>query len=342
MKNFFISVPKVLFAVLCYLCALILAFLSGYFTVVFYAESQTGWNMWVLGSLAAMLEFIKIMLAISFPFIKHRDQKLEKKVSFYLKICFFLSIMASLNFFMSGGDIERSPASTITQLLYNYIPIFNIIPLKFSQFITTMSLSILVEAFIIFLPILAPIMFFKKSYYTKNDSVAVTNMEKLKEIICVIPDRLIDNLHKKVVGDEKKEKSTLLEYKNNNSIKVIEMKDKPKLKLLKNNFDTNLIESKKEENELKETKKEESIENIEDEIIENSEEKIQKLLAVIYKYKNSNICPSVRQLIEYTSFSKSEIHKMKKTLEQSGILKTQGSRTFLLCDYDDALGKIWA
>ena len=84
MKKFFIGIPKVFFAIICYLSALLLAVLSGYFTIVFYAESQTGWNMWAMGGLAGMLEFIKIMLATAFPFIQYRDIKREKKVSFYL------------------------------------------------------------------------------------------------------------------------------------------------------------------------------------------------------------------------------------------------------------------
>lgn len=353
MKKFFTSIPKVLFAILCYLSALVLAILSGYFSIMFYAKSQSGWNMWAMGGLAGMLEFIKIMLATAYPFMQYRDSKRERKVSFYLKICFFLSVMASLNFFMSGGKIERSPASAITILLYDYMPILNIIPLKFSQFLTTMSLSILVEAFIVFLPILAPIMFLEKDYDRKHKrNTANTNIEKLKEIITVIPEKLIDNLHKKVVGNfnDVSNNSPLLDNKEANEngtkdddIEVVEMKEKPKLKLLKSGNLENkipLVLENIDKEYVLESEHSQDDEDFDASYI-NSEDK-QKLLDMMYKYKNINICPSEKQLMNYTGFSKNKILIIKKTLEESGILKIEGSRTLLLCDYNDALEKIWA
>lgn len=356
MKKFFISIPKVIFAVLCYLSALLLAILSGYFSIMFYAKSQSGWNMWAMGGLAGMLEFIKIMLATAYPFMQYRDSKRERKVSFYLKICFFLSVMASLNFFMSGGKIETSPASAITKLLYDYMPILNIIPLKFSQFLTTMSLSILVEALIVFLPILAPIMFLEKDYDRKHThNTANTNMEKLKEIITVIPERFIDNLHKKVVRniDAVQNNKQLIDNKEipeNDSqidnIEVVEVKTKPKLpklKLLKNgNLENKIplvLENINNEDFL-ETDTSQEEDDFDGSYIKGEDK--QKLLDMMYKYKNINICPSEKQLMNYTGFSKNKIHIIKKALEDSGILKTEGSRTFLLCDYNDALEKIWA
>jgi DNA-binding transcriptional regulator YhcF (GntR family) len=68
----------------------------------------------------------------------------------------------------------------------------------------------------------------------------------------------------------------------------------------------------------------------------------QKVLSVIYKYKNNNICPSVKQLMEHTGMKKNSLHNIKKEFEDSGILKTTGRKTVLLCDYNDALEKIWA
>jgi hypothetical protein len=200
MRKFLLGIPKVLFAVTCYISALLLAVLSGYFTVKFYSDSQTGYNMYAMAGLAGMLEFIKMILAVSYPFMQYRDIKRENKVKFYLKICFFLSIMASLNFFLTGGEIERSPASNITALIYNYIPLLEVIPLKFAQFIATMSLSILIEAFIIFLPILAPILFLEKDLSRKKKYNATTNFEKLKEIIVAVPERIIDRLYQRVVN----------------------------------------------------------------------------------------------------------------------------------------------
>ncbi|MDD5589419.1 MAG: hypothetical protein PHP92_05165 [Candidatus Nanoarchaeia archaeon] len=333
MKNFFINIPKVIFAVLCYISALLLAILSAYFTIMFYANSQTGWNMWAMGGLAGMLEFIKIMLATAYPFMQYRDSKRERKVSFYLKICFFLSVMASLNFFMSGGKIETSPASAITKLLYDYMPILNIIPLKFSQFLTTMSLSILVEAFIVFLPILAPIMFIEKD--SKRKTYAVSNIDKLKEIAITIPERFIDNLHKKVVGEQTKE-----------NIKVVEMK--PKLKLLKSGMAkiTEDFENEKEEIKQIETRKnnhnstganetendsnynnDSELENIQDIVSANDLEIVKNAIS---NHKVGDIAPSLQKLQEFTGLQKRTIQACKKELERINFIKTNGNKTYVL------------
>jgi len=333
MKKIIINIPKIIFATLCYVCTILLASISAYFTITFYSQSQHGWNMWAMGGLAGMLEFIKIMLATAFPFMQYRDSKRERKVSFYLKICFFLSIMASLNFFMSGGEISRSPASAITKLLYDYMPILNIIPLSFSQFLTTMSLSILVEAFIIFLPILAPIMFLEKDYDRKQKrNAANTNIEKLKEIVATIPDRLIDNLHKKVVGEE--------------NIKVIEMK--PRLKLLKSDSDRDIKNEKNEKSEIKQIENTkidydslsandlENVcdynsnlenENIYEAVSANDLEIIKK---AILNHKIGDIAPSLTKLEEFTGIQKRKIQACKRELEKENFIKTNGNKTYVL------------
>jgi hypothetical protein len=340
MKKFIINTPKLLFATLCYICTLLLASISAYFTITFYAESQTGWNMWAMGGLAGMLEFIKIMLATALPFMQYRDSKRERKVSFYLKICFFLSIMASLNFFMSGGEIERSPASAITQLLYDYMPILNIIPLSFSQFLTTMSLSILVEAFIIFLPILAPIMFLEKDYERKHKrNIANTNIEKLKEILTTIPDRLIDNLHKKVVGEN-------LDSVEQNNIKVVEMRSK--LKLLKPDLDRIGQNEEIENTEIKQIENKEidyeslganDLEKVCDYNSNEENENNQDIVSAndveivknaILNYKTGNQSPSLTKLEELTGLSKRTIQAAKRQLEKEKIIKTNGNKTFVL------------
>ncbi|MBN1467209.1 MAG: hypothetical protein JW924_00655, partial [Fusobacteriaceae bacterium] len=292
MKKFFIGVPKVFFAVLCYLSALLLALLSGYFTIIFYAQSQTGWNMWAMGGLAGMLEFIKIMLAASYPFMQYRDIKREKQVLFYLKICFFLSVMASMFFFMSGGDIERSPASNITLMLYQYMPFLEVIPIKFAQFLTTMSLSILVEAFIIFLPILAPIMFIDRDYKRKKKEIADTSFDKLKEIVTIIPERIIDRLHEKVVGNK------VLEIPDD-KIKVVEMNNKNEVKKIENFVTDKATDDK--ENKI-------------------NYEKLKALIVeAIYEHQNNNVCPSVNKLVKFINdenIGKDIIHDVKKELEE--------------------------
>jgi hypothetical protein len=318
MKKFFITIPKVLFAIMCYLCTLLLSILSGYFTIVFYSQSQSVWNVWAMGGLAGMLEFIKIMLAVSFPFIQYRDIKREKKVSFYLKICFFLSIMASMYFFMSGGEIERSPASNIVSLLYTYIPLLNIIPLQFAQFISTMSLSILVEAFIIFLPILAPVLFIEKDKENfKRRSMAENNIEKIKEIITAIPERLIDNLHQKVVGVKADE---------NDDIKIIEMnKDNT---LLDNKINKPFVQANTSNNKLTYTKVSENKEPYE--FVKANNEEIEIVKKAINEYQINGISPSIPKLIEITGLQKSTIQSAKKELSNKGFIKTDGNKTFII------------
>lgn len=336
MKKFMINIPKIIFATLCYICTLLLACLSAYFTITFYAESQTGWNMWAMGGLAGMLEFIKIMLATAYPFMQYRDSKRERKVSFYLKICFFLSIMASLNFFMSGGEISRSPASAITKLLYDYMPILNIIPLSFSQFLTTMSLSILVEAFIIFLPILAPIMFLEKDYERKNKrNIANTNIEKLKEIVATIPDRLIDNLHKKVVGDvaennikviEKKQNFKLLNFGKDRDIKN-EKNEKSEIKQIENTkIDYDSLSANDLENVCDYNSNLEN-ENIYEAVSANDLEIIKK---AILNHKIGDIAPSLTKLEEFTGMQKRKIQACKRELEKENFIKTNGNKTYVL------------
>ena len=355
MCKFFVSIPKVLFAVICYLSALLLAILSGYFTVMFYSESQTGLNMYAMTGLACMLEFIKVILSIAYPFLQYRDSKREKKVLFYLRVCFLLSVMASLNFFFSGGSIQRSPASKISELIYTYIPVFKIIPLSFTQFITTMSLSILVEAFIIFLPVLAPIMFLQKDYSRKKEN---TSFEKLKEIIVAAPERFIDRLHKKVVipdeiievkevsnkqtidnTKEKKEKSAYNKDLEDKKLIEKEMSNKPNLKVVSSIDNTK--EKKKEstynkdtENKINETIDYDKFKN---DNWKNTNKK-DVLKAIYDNSENGEICPSITNLVEITKLKRLEIQEIKREFEDSGIIETKANKTYIKMDsYTNAL-----
>jgi hypothetical protein len=324
--------------------------------------------MWAMGGLAGMLEFIKIILAVAFPFLQYRDIKRERKVLFYLKICFILSIMASMNFFLTGGEIERSPASNITVLLYEYIPVFSIIPLKFSQFITTMSLSILIEAFIIFLPMLAPIMFLEKDYSRKKKYTANTSFEKIKEIVTVIPERFIDRLHRKVVGESESIENDNLQIKEvSEDIKVLEINEKPKLKLLKNNSNENPTYDKdsnknkfkkpdynkvtkennetfvqdKDQNQKLENKKDLNTndngnfaqDNIQDEDLNNwyqeNEWKVNLLKKTIEDHRDCEVCPSIVKLMELTNMTQGNVGKAKKVLEALDYICTVGKKTYV-------------
>ena len=319
MKKFFITIPKIFFAILCYVCALSLSILSGYFTIIFYSESQTGWNMWAMGGLAGMLEFIKIMLATAFPFVQYRDIKRERKVSFYLKICFVLSIMASMYFFMSGGEIERSPASNIVTLLYTYIPPLEIVPLKFAQFVSTMSLSILVEAFIIFLPILAPVLFLEKDKERKNKiDKAATNFEKIKEIITVIPERLIDKIYTKMVLDVKADEE--------DDLKVVEMNED--VKMLDSESIKSFVKSNDSDNKLTYNSDSENKEPYS--FVKANDEEIEIVKNAINEYQIDGISPSIPKLVGITGLQKSTIQSAKRELSNQGLIKTSGNKTFVI------------
>ena len=289
-----------------------------------------------MGGLAGMLEFIKFMFATAYPFMQYRDSKRERKVLFYLKICFFLSIMASLNFFLTGGEIERSPASDITKLLYEYVPVLNIIPLKFSQFMTTMSLSILIEAFIIFLPILAPIMFLVKDKSRKKErNNTVNNFEKIKEIITVIPERFIDRLHQRVVLDKD---IKVIEYPNTNNKRKKPLKlvmDKQE-RLIGYNCDT---EQKNDSEFVHNYDKEDSNYNTDTEI-ENDLEFVndkdtQLVLNAIWDNQTKNIAPSNNKVSDITGIGRNEVISIKNRLNKIGILGSEGNKTYVKKDRNE-------
>lgn len=193
------TIGKIIWALVCYTLALLLAAVSGYFTVVFYTEGNRDNDLIALGAMAIALEVIKLIFSIGYPFMKYRDKGNEKKVLLTIKISFVLSVMASMYYLMIGKDILRSPASKSVELIYEYIPYIDIIPIKLTQFLATASLTLLIEFFIVFLPIVATIMFKEKDYQRKE--YKLTNLDKLKEVFIKIPDRLIDKIYKKAVGE---------------------------------------------------------------------------------------------------------------------------------------------
>jgi hypothetical protein len=141
-----------------------------------------------------------------------------------MKITFLISILSSIYYLLLGKVISSSPASKTVEMLYINIPALNVIPLAFSQFISTISISVLIEFLIVYLPTIAPVLFKEKDYNRKVYSMS--SMEKIVEIIKVIPDRLIDNLHKKIFENIDLERITVNEVSESN----------PKLKLLKTNI----------------------------------------------------------------------------------------------------------
>ena len=189
---------------------------------------------------------------------------------------------------------------------------------------------------------IAPILFLEKK---KNKNIAFTNFEKIKEVITVIPDNLIDRLHKKVVVNQIKE--------------VKEIKDKPNFKLLK--FDNENSSTFVLDNDS--SKSVETLTNSKDEnkstfVLDNDSEKdfdykndlenekverlvndkdLTILINAIFSYKIDNMCPSVSVLGEKTGFEKALIYDLKKELIDLNILETEKRKTIIRKTKEEAL-----
>jgi len=314
-KNLLLAIPKIIFALFCYIMAIIIGCISAYFTFSFYTNGNIGFDFYALGFMAISLELIKFVFATVYPFVKYRDIKTENTIMLILKVTFILSILSSLYYLLLGKDISLSPASKTVEMLYINIPILNLIPLAFSQFIATISLSILIEFLIIYLPTIAPVLFKQKDYNRKVYSIS--NIDKVREIMKVIPERLINNLHKKIVGDIESDR-----------IMINEIPTKlPKLKLLKNNSSNTQTDraTNKESNYNKDIK------NID---IKNPvyDKDLEELLNVIFQNKEGFICPSINFLVENTNLSRNKINNYKKYLDEIGVLYTTGTSTTLQVD----------
>jgi hypothetical protein len=351
---------KLLWAVLCYIFSLLLAVVSAYFTVIFYSDGSIGNDFFIMSFLAISLEGVKLIFSVGYPYMKYRNKKSEQTVLLILKISFVVSVLSSVYFLMLGSDIEKSPASKTVTMLYNYVPVLNIIPLGFAQFLSTISLSLLIEFFIIYLPVVAPVMFYEKN--NQNIDITKSNFEKIKEIFSVIPDMIINTAHKKVM------KLANGNYKTNE----IAEPNRPKLKLLKRmdfvevDKKSNILQdsdsaNKKVKNKViamdkvlkavQDSKSKDKINNIEKNI--SSKEYINSykninlytddnriLLKEIFRLKDNDICPSVKQLEKATGLTKNKIHEIKRLFEDLEILKTDKNKTVLLLSYKESLKQL--
>jgi len=323
-KKLLIAIPKIIFLIFCYTMAIIIGCISAYFTFSFYTDGNTGFDFFALGFMAVSLELIKFVFATVYPFVKYRDIKIEKTILLIMKITFLISILSSIYYLLLGKEISLSPASKTVEMLYTNIPVLNVIPLALSQFISTISISILIEFLIVYLPTIAPVLFKEKVYNRKVYSMS--SMDKIEEIIKVIPDRLIDNLHKKIFKNIDLDRITVNEVS----------ESKPKLKLLKNttfNMQTDRVIN------------EESNYNsfVEDTILSNTvhDKELEELLDVIFENKEGFICPSINFLVKNTSLSRNKINNYKKYLDEIGVLYTTGTSTTLQVDTkEDALKAI--
>lgn len=359
LSTIFIS-GKILWAVVCYLIALSLACISAYFTIIFYTDGTSNYDKYAMAAMAICLELIKILFATGYPFLRYRDMKTEKIVLTTMKICFILSILASCYYLMLGKDIVASPASRTVSMMYEFIPFIDIIPIKFSQFLSTISLIILVEFFIIFLPVVAITMFLPKDKNRKI--VAVTNMDKIKEMVSTIPDRFIDRIHKKIMGNElivneisEPDRTKLLEnceienkikapdsemernkeiteFKNtanNNDLADLHLLDRAEIDKTENTINTDVSDNNKVATPLQDMK-----------VIDNDYVDYKNVLRAIYKYSNNNICPSVKEMIKFTGLKRNMVYEIKRKFEELGIIKTNGFETRILISVKKALRKL--
>jgi hypothetical protein len=314
-KKLLIVIPKIIFLIFCYAMAIVIGCISAYFTFSFYTDGNTGFDFFALGFMAVSLELIKFVFATVYPFVKYRDIKIEKTILLIMKITFLISILSSIYYLLLGKEVSLSPASRTVEMLYINIPVLNVIPLAFSQFISTISISVLIEFLIIYLPTIAPILFVSKDYNRKT--YATSNMDKVREIMKVIPERLINNLHKKIVGNIESESITVNEITSN----------KLNLKLLKNDI-SNMQTDRNESKELSNSS------DVENDVFKNSvhDRELEELLDVIFKNKEGFICPSVSFLVNNTNLSRNKINNYKKYLDGIGVLYTTGTSTTLQVD----------
>jgi len=374
-QKIFYTIPKIIWFLFCIITSMVLACVSGYFTFRFYTDGTKGLDMYTMGMLAISLEFIKFIFSVAFPFAKNRNKKSEDTIFLVMKICLVLSILSSMYCLLLGKDIINSPASATITMLYEYMPFLGIIPLKFSQFLGTVSLTVLIEFIIVFLPTISLLMFSPKE--SNRKTYAITNLDKLKEIVVIIPELLIDRLYQRVMNYAK-----LINTANNKTDNVIELKEvrtqKPELKLIKNegmlqienpsnvdwekpleneNLSNSLINGNDNSKLFPEKLTGDNIESTLKPMDTEEEktcdlfpekntgiDKTEKinLLNAIYKLMINNNCPSIKQLTIYTGYNKNLICAIKKEFEDMGILKTDGTKTYVLCGCNEAMEKLEA
>jgi len=364
LKQILWTIPKTTWFIFCIMTSLILACVSGYFTYQFYTDGSSGYDIYAMGFMAISLEVTKFIFSVFYPFAKYRNKKSEDTILWIMKICLFLSILSSMYCLMLGKDLMNSPASKTVLMLYEYMPVLNIIPIKFAQFISTISLVVLIEFLIVFLPTISTLMFQEKDYNRKT--YAVSNIGKIKEILVTIPELYIDRLYLRFMNY-----ADSLKVVNDGLGNVTHVEEirKPKLKLLKNDkllklADSSNVDWGKSTEDTKSSNEEIKVSDDSDFVqgkdkddsdtdlvntnnLDSKEASIfaldkntEKFLKAIFELASDNICPSQKQLSEYTGYTKNDISSMKKLFEDLEILKTDGLKTTILCGYLEAIKKL--
>jgi len=364
LKQILWTIPKITWFIFCIMTSLILACVSGYFTYQFYTDGSSGYDIYAMGFMAISLEVTKFIFSVFYPFAKYRNKKSEDTILWIMKICLFLSILSSMYCLMLGKDLMNSPASKTVLMLYEYMPVLNIIPIKFAQFISTISLVVLIEFLIVFLPTISTLMFQEKDYNRKT--YAISNIGKIKEILVTIPELYIDRLYLKFMNYADSLK--VVNDDMDNVSRVEEIK-KPKLKLLKNDkllklpdssnvdWGKNTADRKISNEEIKASDSSDFVQGkdgneCDTDLINTNDSKgkepptfaldkdTENFLKAVFELANDNVCPSQKQLSEYMGYTKNDISSMKKLLEDLEIIKTDGLKTTILCDYPEALKKL--
>ena len=112
------------------------------------------------------------------------------------------------------------------------------------------------------------------------------------------------------------------------------VKDKETIKVMEEKPDIKLIEEKAS-NSVKDKETDEQSENTEDEKVKNvsdfvQDKDIRLLKEAITSFKDGNICPPVRALVDLTGLKKQQILDIKKILEKRGFIKTDGNITYVM------------
>jgi hypothetical protein len=236
-QKFSTGILKVLFVIVCYIITVCFAVFSGYFTVIFYNTGYIESNIttyYMITGLAGLFEFTKTLMSITHPFMANRNKRIETITKIYLRVALIMSILASLSFFLSSDISKTSPPNQIVSIIYSYLPILDIIPIKLVQFCVTISLSIFIEVLIIIIPSIAVVFMHKKKEQIEEEEKK-TYAEKLKQFQDFVLTMDKDKLKKKVPAMFKKKKKVSAPKTNNDYVDLVEklkelQKEQSKLK----------------------------------------------------------------------------------------------------------------
>lgn len=334
-KGFFVGAYMVLIYALC----LVLAVVSAGFTTVFYISGSEGTSQMLIGALAIVLESIKIILAFVFPFMAGRQG--ADSIRRILNVCLVLSIIASLNFFMSLGT---SPAAGFVNGIYDLMGIS--FGKELLTFLLNMSLAVIIEVFVIHVPRFAHV-FSAREVKEHNKSY----LAKLLSIPRVILERKIDALVEKVgventveVRERTENKPLAIELKHDREDKPVEIPapavveaendaavepvEEPQAEIEENNADA-IVGNRKSTTLDQDSQRDLIHDIISHNAIENYRGLIKNPEDLLELFKNIMDADGViqyksKELEDALAVSSHQMRKWKKALEDSGKITTVG------------------